>query len=425
MWIILNIALGEATSAMTNVFDVLNERGYVAQVTHEEDLRKLLGSSSVTFYIGFDCTADSLHVGHLLTIMAMMHMQRHGHKPIALVGGGTTMVGDPSGKTDMRPMLSREEIKANGQRFRQQLSHFLDFGPDQAIMVDNADWLLELKYVDVLREIGAHFSVNRMLTAECFKSRLERGLSFLEFNYMLMQAYDYLELYRRHGCRLQMGGDDQWSNILAGTDLIRRKEGADVYGLTFTLLTTSSGKKMGKTESGAIWLDAEKTSPYEFYQYWRNVADEDVKQLLALFSFLPLEEVERLGSLKGEQINEAKQVLAFEATRIVHGLEAAEGAREAAEAAFGGSETLSSQMPSTQISEEEVTGGISVLDLLLKTGLIASKSEGRRLVDQGGIYVNDVTVERADQPISPDDFSAGRLVMRKGKKVHHQVIIAD
>ena len=410
---------------MTNVFDVLNERGYVAQTTHEEELRKLLGSSSVTFYIGLDCTADSLHVGHLLTIMAMMHMQRHGHKPIALVGGGTTMIGDPSGKTDMRPMLSREEIQANGERFRQQLARFLDFSPGKAIMVDNADWLLELKYVDMLREIGVHFSVNRMLTAECFKSRLERGLSFFEFNYMIMQAYDFLELFRRYGCRLQMGGDDQWSNILAGADLIRRKEGSDAYGLTLTLLTTSSGKKMGKTERGAIWLDAEKTSPYEFYQYWRNVADEDVKRLLALFTFLPMEEVERLGSLKGEEINEAKRVLAYEVTRIVHGTEAAEGAKAAAEAAFGGSGILPSEMPSTQISKEEVTAGMSVLDLLLKSGLVSSRSEGRRLVDQGGIYVNDVTVERADQPISLDDFSSGRMVLRKGKKVHHQVIIAD
>lgn len=408
---------------MSNVFDVLCERGYVAQVTHEEPLRELLGNSSVTFYVGFDCTADSLHVGHFMTIMAMMHMQRHGHRPIALVGGGTTMVGDPSGKTDMRPMLSREEIKRNGERFRQQLSRFLDFGPGKALMVDNADWLLDMKYVDVLREIGVHFSVNRMLSFECFKARLERGLSFLEFNYMLMQAYDYLELFRKHGCRLEMGGDDQWSNILAGVDLIRRKESADVYGLTLSLLTTSTGKKMGKTESGAVWLDSERTSPYDFYQYWRNTADEDVKRLLSLLTFLPMEEVERLGSLKGEAINEAKSVLAFEVTRIVHGTEAAQGAQEAAEAAFAGVETSSSQMPSTRLSKKEVSDGISVADLLLKTGLVTSKSEGRRLVDQGGVYINDVTVTQAEQLIGPDDFQSGRLILRKGKKVHHQVLV--
>ncbi len=407
---------------MSNVFDVLFERGYVAQVTHDEPLRELLGNSPVTFYVGFDCTADSLHVGHFLTIMAMMHMQRHGHRPIALVGGGTTMVGDPSGKTDMRPMLSREEIRANGERFRQQLSRFLDFGPGKALMVDNADWLLDLKYVDVLREIGVHFSVNRMLSFECFKARLERGLSFLEFNYMLMQAYDYLALFRKYGCRLEMGGDDQWSNILAGVDLVRRKEGADVYGLTLSLLTTSTGKKMGKTESGAVWLDAKKTSPYDFYQYWRNTADEDVRRLLSLLTFLPMEEVERLGSLKGGAVNEAKRVLAFEVTRIVHGTEAAQGAQEAAEAAFAGGEISSSQMPSTRLSEKEVSAGISVVDLLLKTGLVTSKSEGRRLVDQGGVYVNDVTVIQAEQLIGPADFRSGRLVLRKGKKVHHQVL---
>ncbi len=408
---------------MQNVYDVLSERGFIAQVTHDEPLRDLLGDSSVTFYVGFDCTADSLHVGHFLTIMAMMHMQRHGHRPIALLGGGTTMVGDPTGKTDMRPMLSREEIVANGERFQQQLSQFLDFGPGKAMLVDNADWLLDLKYVDMLREIGVHFSVNRMLTAECFKSRWERGLSFLEFNYMLMQAYDYLRLFREHGCRLQMGGDDQWSNIIAGVDLVRRKESADVFGLTFSLLTTSAGKKMGKTESGAVWLDPAKTTPYDFYQYWRNVADEDVKRLLALLTFLPMEEVERLGSLKGEEANEAKRVLAFEVTRIVHGEEAAEGAKAAAEAMFTGIEANSAEMPSTSISSEQLTRGITVLDLLLETGLVASKSEGRRLVDQGGVYVNDRTVERADEPIEVADFDSGSLILRRGKKVHHQVVI--
>lgn len=407
---------------MANVFDVLEERGFLAQATHAEPLRAMLGREQVTFYVGFDPTADSLHVGHLLAIMAMAHMQRHGHRPIALIGGGTAMVGDPTGKTEMRKMLSQEEIAANGRRFQTQLGHFLDFGSGKAVMLNNAEWLLNLKYVEVLREIGAHFSVNRMLTAECFKTRMERGLSFLEFNYMLMQSYDFLELYRRHGCRLQLGGDDQWSNILSGADLIRRKEGADAYGLTLTLLTTSTGKKMGKTEGGAVWLDGAKTSPYEFYQYWRNVDDADVERLLALMTFLPMDEVRRLGALKDAALNEAKRVLAFEVTKLVHGEDEALKAQAAAEALFSGAGG-SADMPGAVVQSADIGGGVGVLDLLVATGLLSSKSEGRRLIDQGGLYINDRRVVSVDEQVHVTDFAAGKLVVRKGKKTYHQLVL--
>ncbi|HYE11826.1 MAG TPA: tyrosine--tRNA ligase, partial [Patescibacteria group bacterium] len=354
-----------------NAFDVLKERGFIQQVTHEEPVRELLGKESVTFYIGFDPTADSLTIGHFLTVMAMAHMQRAGHRPIALIGGGTAMVGDPTGKTDMRKMLTKEGIEHNSQCFKKQFEKFIDFEDDKAIMENNANWLLNLNYVDFLREIGVHFSVNRMLTADCFKSRMEKGLSFLEFNYMLMQGYDFLELYRRYGCRIQLGGDDQWSNIIAGADLIRRVEGAEAYGMTFTLLTTSEGKKMGKTESGAIWLDPEKTSPYDFYQYWRNVDDVDVEKCLALMTFLPMDEVRRLGSLPGEKINEAKKALAFEMTKIIHGEEEAVKAQKAAEALFGGRGD-SESIPTTEISLEQLTEGLNILDALVLTGLAPS-----------------------------------------------------
>lgn len=406
-----------------NVFDVLKERGFIQQTTHEEEIRELLGKESVTFYIGFDPTADSLTVGHFLTVMAMAHMQRAGHRPIALVGGGTAMVGDPTGKTDMRKMLTREDIEHNAQCFKKQFEKFIDFDNGKAIMDDNANWLLKLNYVDFLREIGVHFSVNRMLTAECFKSRLEKGLSFLEFNYMLMQGYDFLELYRRYGCKMQLGGDDQWSNILAGADLIRRAEGAEAYGMTFTLLTTSEGKKMGKTEAGAVWLDPEKTSPYDFYQYWRNVADADVEKCLALMTFVPMDEVRRLGSLPGEKINEAKKVLAFEITKIIHGEEEAQKAQQAAEALFGGGGDLGS-IPTTEVSLEQLSEGINILDALVITELAPSKGEARRLVAQGGIAINNEKIEAIDFVITEKNFEDGKTIIKKGKKTYHRLKIS-
>jgi len=406
---------------MANVYDVLAERGSIAQVSHPEELLQLLGDNQVTFYVGFDPTASSLHVGHFAPLVAMSIMQEYGHRPIALVGGGTTMIGDPSGRTEMRPMLTREQIQANAAKIKQQLTRFLDFGEGKAIMVDNSDWLLELKYVDMLREIGAHFSVNRMLTAECFRSRFERGLSFLEFNYMLMQSYDFLELYRRYNCRLQMGGDDQWSNILAGADLIRRKEGVPAHALTLSLLTTSTGRKMGKTEAGAVWLDPEMTSPYEFYQYFRNVADADVPQRLALLTKLPMAEVKRLSALEGYAVNEAKKTLAFEVTKMVHGEQEALQAQAAAEALFAGTGNDTSAMPSTTIKKTEIEAGISILDILTRTGLVASKSEGRRLIDQGGICINEERINSVDTTLDLSSFLDGQMIIRKGKKVYHQV----
>ncbi len=405
-----------------NVFDVLKDRGFIQQVTHEEELRELLGKESVTFYIGFDPTADSLHVGHFLQMIVMAHMQRAGHRPIALLGGGTTMVGDPSGRTDMRKMLTLEEIQSNAEKFKVQFEKFLDFSDGKAIMDNNANWLLKLNYVDFLREIGVHFSVNRMLTAECYKNRMEKGLTFIEFNYMLMQSYDFLELYRRYGCRLQLGGDDQWSNIISGADLIRRVENVPAYGMTFTLLTTSDGKKMGKTQAGAVWLDPEKTSPYDFYQYWRNVDDADVEKCLALLTFLPMEEVRRLGSLPGSEINEAKKVLAYEVTRLVHGEEEAKKAQDAAEALFGKGGNLD-MVPTTEIDKDQLKDGINIIDLLILTGLVPSKGEGRRLINQGGLAVNDEKVESIDLQITLEDFKEEGLMMKKGKKTYHRVII--
>jgi tyrosyl-tRNA synthetase len=401
---------------MVNVFDVLKERGFIQQTTHEEAIRSMLGNEKVVFYIGFDPTADSLHVGHFLQLMVMSHMQKAGHKPIALVGGGTAMVGDPTGKTDMRRMMTREEIAGNAECFKSQISRFIDFSDGKAIMVDNADWLLQLNYIAFLREVGVYFSVNRMLTAECFKSRLEgKGLSFIEFNYMLMQSYDFLELFRKYGCRLQLGGDDQWSNILAGADLIRRVEGEDAYGMTFTLLTTSEGKKMGKTQSGAIWLDANKTSPYDFYQYWRNVQDSDVEKCLALLTFLPMEEVRRLGALKDAGINEAKKILAYEVTRLVHGEEEAARAQKAAEALFGGKGDADS-IPSAEITKEEIRAGIKLLDLIVRAGLTPSKSEARRALQQGGIYVNEIKVSDMDMVVGEKDIADGGIMLQRGKK---------
>ncbi len=410
---------------MSNVFDVLKERGFIEQATHEDEIREMLGKEKVTFYIGFDPTADSLTVGHFLTIMAMAHMQRAGHRPIALIGGGTVMVGDPSGKTDMRKMMTVEQIEDNAAAFKKQLSRFIEFGGDKALMINNADWLRNLNYIEFLREIGAHFSVNRMLTAECYKSRLERGLTFLEFNYMVMQSYDFYKLYQEYDCVLQLGGNDQWSNIISGVELIRRISSKPAYGMTFTLLTTSDGRKMGKTESGAVWLDPDKTSPYEFYQYWRNVEDSQVEKLLGLLTFLPMEEVRRLGALKGAEINRAKEVLAFEITKIVHGEKAAQDAQEAAKALFAG-QGKSDSIPSTTFSRSEFAQGMDLITLLQKLELINTRSEGRRLIQQGGIYLAEEQIKQFDYLVTEEDFSDdNELMVRKGKKVYHQVKLID
>lgn len=404
-----------------SVLDTLKERGFVQQLTHEEEIAELLAKEKITFYIGFDPTADSLHVGHFLGMMVMAHMQRAGHRPVCLIGGGTAMVGDPSGKSDMRKMMTQETIAQNGEHFKKQMARFIDFNDGKALMMNNADWLLKLNYVEVLRDIGVHFSVNRMLTAECFKQRLEKGLSFLEFNYMLMQAYDFLELNRRCDCIMQMGGDDQWSNILAGADLIRRKESKPAYGLTFTLLTTSDGRKMGKTEKGALWLDAEKTSPYDFYQYWRNIDDADVEKCLALLTFLPMDEVRRLGALKDKEINIAKKALAYEVTKLVHGEEEANKAQQAAEALFGGQGALDNA-PTAVIGQEAI--GTKLIDILAASGIIASKSEGRRLVQQGGLYVGDTKITDLDFLLTQDLFEENNSVLiRKGKKSYHRLVI--
>ncbi|MEN6313109.1 MAG: tyrosine--tRNA ligase [Clostridiaceae bacterium] len=405
-----------------SVYDVLNERGFIAQLTHQEEIKELLDNRKVTFYIGFDPTADSLHVGHFLQMMVMAHMQRAGHKPIALIGGGTAMVGDPSGRTDMRKMMTRDTIRHNAENFKVQLSKFIDFSENKAFMVDNSDWLLKLNYVDFLRDIGVYFSVNRMLTAECFKSRMEKGLTFIEFNYMLMQSYDFLVLNQKYGCVMQLGGDDQWSNILGGIDLIRRVEGKESYGMTFTLLTTSEGKKMGKTEKGALWLDANKTSPFDFYQYWRNIDDADVIKCLKLLTFLPMDEIAKLAGLKNEQINEAKKVLAYEVTKLVHGEEEAGKARQLAEALFGGGGNTSN-MPSTEVSAAELSGGLNILDLLLRTSLVPSKGEGRRLVQQGGVYIAESPVDSIDFMLNEKLFNNGELIIKKGKKTYHKILL--
>ena len=407
---------------MKNVYDVLVERGYVEQATHEDEIRDLLGKESVTFYIGFDPTADSLHVGHFIQVMVMMHMQQAGHKPIALIGGGTAMVGDPSGRTDMRQMLTMEQIGKNSESFKKQFSRFIDFGEGKAIMVNNADWLLNLNYVEFLRDIGRHFSVNRMLAADCFKNRLEKGLSFLEFNYMLMQSYDFLELYRRFNCKLQLGGNDQWSNIIYGVDLIRRADNASSYGLTFKLLVNSEGNKMGKTQSGAVWLDPTKTTPYDFYQYWRNVDDRDVKNCLSLLTFMPMDEVNRLGSMQGSDINHAKEVLAFEVTKLVHGEGEANDALAAAKALFGNAED-SGSIPTTEFDQSVFDKGIDIISLLSKTGLISSNSDGRRLIQQGGVSMNDSLITDSAMVVTSADLKNGKILIRKGKKVFHQAVV--
>ena len=402
------------------VYEELVARGLIAQVTDEKEIRELVNSGKAVFYIGFDPTAYSLHVGHFMALCLMKRLQMAGNKPIALIGGGTAMVGDPSGRTDMRQMMTPETIQHNVDCFKKQMSRFIDFSDDKALMVNNADWLMDLNYVDVLRDVGAHFSVNRMLTAECYKQRMEKGLSFLEFNYMIMQSYDFYALYKKYGCNMQFGGDDQWSNMLGGTELIRRKLGKDAYAMTINLLLNSEGKKMGKTQSGAVWLSAEKTSPYDFYQYWRNVDDSDVIKCLKMLTFLSLEEIAELEKLEGAEINKAKEVLAFELTKLVHGEEEATKAQNTARTVFAGG-GKDANMPSTDLTKEELGEGIQILDLLVKCELISSKGEGRRLIKQNGISVNDAKVTDIFLEIKEDDFTDNELVIKKGKKVYHKV----
>ena len=404
---------------MRNVFDVLEERGYIEQLTHPNEIKELFGKESVPFYIGIDPTADSIHVGHFVSLMVASYLQQHGHKPIILVGGGTATIGDPSGKTDMRKMLTREQINKNVEGIRKQIEKFVSFeGENGAIIVNNADWLLDLKFVDFVREIGSLFSVNKMLAAECYKQRLETGLTFFEMSYMLMQSYDFLYLYNNYGCKLQIGGNDQWSNIIGGVELIRKIGKDDSFGLTFKLLTTKEGKKMGKTEKGALWLDPEKTSPYEFYQYWRNIEDSSVETVLKMLTFLPIEKINELASLEGEQINEAKKVAAFEITKLVHGEEEAKKAEDASNALFNGQGNLES-MPTTKIESSD----ISVVDALVLTGIVPSKGQARTLISQGGISLNDEKVTDINKKLSESDFKDGYAIIKKGKKVFHKLEI--
>lgn len=406
---------------MGSVYDVLKERGFIAQTTYDEDLQKALAEEKVTFYVGFDPTADSLHIGHYIPIMAMAHMQQYGHRPIALVGGGTAMIGDPSGKTDMRRMMTRETVAANAAAIKNQLSRFITFDDDKAIMADNGDWLLGLNYVEFIRDIGAHFSVNRMLTAECYKQRLERGLTFLEFNYMLMQSYDFLMLNKKYGCKIQMGGDDQWSNMLSGADLIRRKEQRDAFAMTFKLLLTHDGKKMGKTVAGALWLDPKKTSPYDFYQYWRNVDDEDVEKCLALLTFLPMEQVRELGALEGSEKNKAKRVLAYEVTKLVHGEEEANHAQQAAEALFGGGAAAGS-VPTTHITEAQLDEDARVTTWAVNCGLCKSRGEARKTVEGGGLYIGDEKVTDINKTLTWSELQGEGVLLRRGKKSYHKLV---
>ncbi len=405
------------------VYEELIARGLIAQVTDEEEIRELVNNGKATFYIGFDPTADSLHVGHFMALCLMKRLQMAGNKPIALVGGGTGYIGDPSGRTDMRSMMTPEQIQHNCECFKKQMSKFIDFSDGKAIMVNNADWLLDLNYIELLREVGACFSVNRMLTAECYKQRMEKGLSFLEFNYMIMQSYDFYKLYQDYGCNMEFGGDDQWSNMLGGTELIRRKLGKDAYAMTITLLLNSEGKKMGKTQSGAVWLDPEKTSPYEFYQYWRNVADADVLKCIRMLTFLPLEEIDKMDTWEGAQLNTAKEILAFELTKLVHGEEEATKAQEAARAIFG-SGTNTDNMPSTELGDEDFSENFSILDLLSKCSLIPSRKEGRRLIEQGGVSLDGDKVSDPNFKVSKDLFAEnGYVVIKKGKKVYHKAVL--
>ena len=404
---------------MENVFDILEERGYIEQMTHPKEIKELFSKESVPFYIGIDPTADSLHVGHFVSLMVASHMQRCGHKPIILVGGATAIIGDPSGKTDMRKMLSKEDINKNVEALKKQIEKFVNFeGKNPAIIVNNADWLLDLNFVDFVREIGSLFSVNRMLTAECYKQRLETGLTFFEMSYMLMQSYDFLHLYNKYGCKLQMGGNDQWSNIIGGVELIRKIGKDDSFGLTFKLLTTKEGKKMGKTEKGALWLDPKKTSPYEFYQYWRNIEDSSVENVLKMLTFLPIDRIQELANLKDEKINEAKKIAAYEITKLVHGEEEAKKAEEASNALFNGQGSLDN-MPTTKIE----TVNISILDAIITTGIAPSKGQARTLINQGGISLNDEKITDVNYNLSDSDFKNGYAILRKGKKIFHKLEI--
>lgn len=407
---------------MNNVFDKLKERGLIAQATNEQAICELLGKESVTFYIGFDATADSLHVGHFLQLVVMRHLQKAGHHPIALIGGGTTLIGDPTGRSDMRQMLTREDIDHNAECFKCQMSKFVEFGEGKATMMNNADWLLDLNYMDFLREIGVHFSVNKMLSTDAFKARMERGLSFMEFNYMLLQSYDFLHLHRIMNCKMQFGGNDQWANIISGADLVRRKDNEEVYGLTFTLLTTKEGKKMGKTQSGAVWLDPEKTSPYEFFQYWRNIDDADVQNCLKLLTDIPIEEINAIDMGDSKSINTAKEKLAFELTSVVHSEKEAQLALETARNLFVNN-GISENMPTTVISAQQLQDGkIGLLDLMLACGIIPSKGEGRRLIEQGGVSLDDEKVGEVTKIITKDELEKG-IVIKKGKKVYHRAIM--
>ena len=405
------------------IYEELKARGLIAQVTNEEEIREMVNNGKATFYIGFDCTADSLTAGHFMALTLMKRLQMAGNKPIALIGGGTTMIGDPSGRTDMRKMLTKEDIEHNAECFKRQMERFIEFGPDKARMINNADWLLKLNYVELLREVGACFSVNNMLRAECYKQRMEKGLSFLEFNYMIMQSYDFYYLFQHYGCNMQFGGDDQWSNMLGGTELIRRKLGKDAHAMTITLLTDSQGKKMGKTAGNAVWLDANKTSPFQFYQYWRNVDDADVMKCIRMLTFLPLEEIDRMDAWEGAQLNEAKAILAFELTKMVHGEEEARKAETAAKALFAGGGNTA-DMPATELTNDDFGGGaIDVLTLLVKCGLAASKGEARRLVQQGGVTVADKKIDAIDATFGCENFTGEGLVIKKGKKVFHKAVL--
>ena len=400
------------------IYDELVARGLIAQVTDEDEIKELINNGKAVFYIGFDPTADSLHVGHFMALCLMKRLQMAGNRPIALLGGGTGMIGDPSGRSDMRKMLTKEDIDHNISCFKEQMSKFIEFGEDKAMMVNNADWLLDLNYVDLLREVGACFSVNNMLRAECYKQRMAKGLSFLEFNYMIMQSYDFYHLFKEYGCNMQFGGDDQWSNMLGGTELIRRKLGKDAYAMTITLLMNSEGKKMGKTANGAVWLDPKKTSPYEFYQYWRNVGDGDVLKCIRMLTFLPLEQIDEMDSWEGSQLNKAKEILAFELTKLVHGEEEATKAQTAASALFG-SGANTDDMPSTEIDSYEM----SILDVMLTAGLVPSKKEARRLIEQGGVAVNNEKVTDANMILSNEFFADGYAIIKKGKKVFHKIVL--
>ena len=405
------------------LYDELVARGLIAQVTDEEEIKELINNGKATFYIGFDPTADSLHVGHFMALCLMKRLQQAGNKPIALIGGGTAMIGDPSGRTDMRQMMTPETIQHNCDCFKKQMSRFIDFSDGKALMVNNADWLMDLNYIDVLREVGAHFSVNRMLTAECYKQRMEKGLSFLEFNYMIMQSYDFYTLFQKYGCNMEFGGDDQWSNMLGGTELIRRKLGKDAYAMTINLLLNSEGKKMGKTQSGAVWLDPEKTSPFDFFQYWRNVSDSDVLKCIRMLTFLPLEEIDAMESWEGAQLNQAKEILAFELTKLVHGEEEATKAREASHALFAGGGD-SAHMPTVELSATDFAeGDLDILALLVKTELAPSRSDARRAVEQGGVSVADAKVTDIKTSYSADSFGADGLVVKRGKKKFVKVLV--